>query len=333
MQNDRIVSIIIPFHNRHHLLDQAVESVCRQTYRQIELILVDDKSDSEYVLKKIPLENNSLFRLLQHDQSMGPGASRETGRQAATGNYIAYLDSDDLWHPEKLEKQVAMLESNPKAGMCYCTSGQFSSLPLTGAEPVRKRSAQQFSDFLPTILDGRPWDTSACLWTREATDQIGSWFEGWAWEDYEYDFRAGCRGIQISFVPETLCYYRVDSGNTQLSRSNRSTQLKRKTKSLLKMYAEYQKPGSKIDQTTKEKFLRTLYFQAMHLCYIDEKEDGLVLLRLVQGSSSGRQKFLIDLALISGKFASSRTLGDFLYRFRRHATFNGSVSNDESILA
>lgn len=313
------VSVIMPVHNRFDLVNESIKSAYAQTHRPIELIIVDDLSDEPFI-PKIDSDENFDVKIIWHDQNKGPGAARETGRLAATADYIAYLDSDDLWHPEKLEKQVAMLNIYPNAGMCYCSSSQFSSLPLTGTEPIRKRSMQQYSDFLPTILSGRPWDTSACLWTRTASELIGSWFEGWAWEDYEYDFRAGCKNIQICFLPEIFCYYRVEHGGSQLSRTERKTQLQRKTKSLLKMNESFHEFKDHLDQLTKEQFLRTLYYQAMHLFYIGEKSDGLMVLDLVKETLPLQQKLPTSLISYISPFASSKTLGDILYKFRMHGT-------------
>jgi hypothetical protein len=121
------------------------------------------------------------------------------------------LDSDDFWHPDKTKKQVDTLIQNPIAGMCYCSAKEFSTLPLDDSERLRRRSDEAFETFLPTLLlsDRRPWGTSACMWTRKATDQIGPWFPGRVREDFEYEARAGCHDIRISFLPEVLCYYRI----------------------------------------------------------------------------------------------------------------------------
>jgi hypothetical protein len=110
-----------------------------------------------------------------------------------------------------------MLQEHPEAGMCYCKTSIFSQLPLNGNEPTRKRNDEEFTQFLPIIFRGRPWSTSSCLWTRNASEMIGQWMDAWTWEDVEYDCRAGCKDITVLFLPESLCYKREDKGNYQLS--------------------------------------------------------------------------------------------------------------------
>jgi glycosyltransferase involved in cell wall biosynthesis len=211
-----IASVIIPIHDRFPLVNETIASVHAQTYRPIELILVDDASDVPFSAK-ISSTPDFQIKVIRHERNLGPGASRETGRKAATGEYIAKLDSDDLWHPEKLEKQVNFMNRNPNAGMCYCAYIEFTNYPLQGNEPYRKRSNQEFTEFLPAILEERPWDTSACIWTRWAEEKIGPWSTHWAFEDIEYEVRAGCNGIKIIYLPEKLCYYRKDPDQESLS--------------------------------------------------------------------------------------------------------------------
>ena len=97
-----LVSTIIPVHNRPSLLREAVASVLAQTYRPIEIIIVDDGSTDETGREAEALaECHSEVRAI-HRENGGPGAARETGRLAARGEFIQYLDSDDLLLPEQI---------------------------------------------------------------------------------------------------------------------------------------------------------------------------------------------------------------------------------------
>lgn len=307
----------MPVHNRFTLVDEAIRSVYEQTHRPIELIIVDDLSEELY-LANISSEPGFEVKIIRHDENKGPGASRETGRLAAHGDFIAYLDSDDLWHPEKLQKQVATLQAHPEAGMCYCISTEFSQLLNTGLEKIRKRSNTKYHEFLPTVLNGRPWDTSSCLWTRKASDVIGPWFAGWTWEDYEYDFRAGCKNILICNIPEVLCHYRTDYGGQQLSRSDRKSQMLNRTKSIVKMHMDLQESDKVNDAVILDRFLKTVYFQAMHLFYLEEKKIGLVLIDIVFQSSKRKVRWFANLIKILSPFLSSASLGDLLYKYRNN---------------
>ncbi|WP_167373122.1 glycosyltransferase family 2 protein [Halorubrum ezzemoulense] len=102
------VSVIIPTYNRPDLLLDAVESVIKQTYKNIELIVVDDNSDQN--IQNI-VENNmsgysKSIEVLTHNKNMGQNQARNTGIKKSSGEYIALLDDDDVWKEEKIEKQV-----------------------------------------------------------------------------------------------------------------------------------------------------------------------------------------------------------------------------------
>jgi glycosyltransferase involved in cell wall biosynthesis len=107
---------VIPTYQRHELVLQAVESVLRQTCRDFELIVVDDGSPEPI---RLSLTDGRL-RIVRHDTSRGPAAARNTGIRAARGELVAFLDSDDLWFPEKLEKQAALMDD---AAYGACVTG------------------------------------------------------------------------------------------------------------------------------------------------------------------------------------------------------------------
>lgn len=325
-KNQLLVSVIVPIHNRFSQADEAVASVLAQTYRPIELTIVDDCSDEQYQ-PKIQIDQDVIINVIRHKTNLGPGASRESGRLAATGDFIAYMDSDDLWHPEKTTKQIAVLQVNPETGMCYCQSAEFSKLPLSGDEQVRKRSDQKYSSFLPTILYGRPWDTSACLWTRAATDSVGPWFNGWTWEDYEYDCRAGCRDIQIAYIPEVLCYYRVNYGDSQLSQSHHSEMLVRKTESIIQMDINLRDSNKISIKEIRDQFVKILFFQAMDLFYADEKPLGVSMLKGIIKVSNGYQKFIGLIIYLINPFLRSIQLGFIAYKLRKIFRISGFSEN------
>jgi len=220
----KLVSVIVPCHNRVVFLLQCLSSIDRQTYPAIEIIIVDDASDEDVksAVAGFKQQSKRAVKYTRSDVNVGPGQARELGRRLAKGAFICYQDSDDLWHPEKIQSQVECLEQHPNAGMCYCTSREFKTWPLRGDEPIRRLSDQSFTSFFPMLLElrERPWGTGACMWTRIAIEKIGPWFPGWEWEDMEYDSRAGCYGIQIVHINKDLCYYRSGDSNEQLRKTD-----------------------------------------------------------------------------------------------------------------
>lgn len=112
------VSVIIPTYNRACLLERAVRSVMEQTHHDLELIVVDDGStDGTYRLLE-PTRPRIIY--LRHDKKLGVSAARNTGIRSASGRFIAFLDSDDQWLPEKLSHQISFFEHNPSALICQC---------------------------------------------------------------------------------------------------------------------------------------------------------------------------------------------------------------------
>lgn len=118
-ENNLQVSVIIPTYNRAHLVGRAIESVLNQTYQNFEIIVVDDGStdNTEEVVKNF---NNKVIRYIRHKENRGGGAARNTGIKEAEGNYIAFLDDDDEWLPEKLEKQISFFDDkSSELGVVY----------------------------------------------------------------------------------------------------------------------------------------------------------------------------------------------------------------------
>ena len=107
------VSIIIPTYNRERLVCKAINSVLRQTYSDYELIVVDDGSVDQTPRAVSQFQDPRIRYLCQHINA-GECAARNIGLTAAQGRYIAFLDSDDEWLPNKLEKQVKYFESRPQ---------------------------------------------------------------------------------------------------------------------------------------------------------------------------------------------------------------------------
>ncbi|MGC9504485.1 glycosyltransferase family 2 protein [Baaleninema sp.] len=127
------VSIVVPSYNRGYILDRAIESVLAQTVADWELIVVDDGSqdNTKQVVEQF---GDSRIHYLRHHPNQGVCAARNTGIEAAKGTYIAFLDSDDTWHPEKLEKQLQVFaKAPPTVGVVYTWLG------FTDAEGTLKR--------------------------------------------------------------------------------------------------------------------------------------------------------------------------------------------------
>lgn len=121
-----LVSIIIIFLNAERFIEEAIESVFKQTYDNWELFLVDDGSTdgSTEIALKFTKQYSKTIYYLEHDrhENRGMSASRNLGINNSKGEYIAFLDSDDVWLPNKLERQIAILEDYPEVALVYGTA-------------------------------------------------------------------------------------------------------------------------------------------------------------------------------------------------------------------
>lgn len=113
------VSVVIPSYNSARYVVAAVESVLAQTFRDFEILVIDDGSTDE--TKEVLKKYGDVVRYL-YKPNGGVSKARNYGIEKARGKYVAFLDADDLWMPEKLEKQVALLESNADAGLSYTSA-------------------------------------------------------------------------------------------------------------------------------------------------------------------------------------------------------------------
>lgn len=191
MTNEPLVSIITPFLNAEKFFDECIESVLRQTYTHWELLLVDDGSSDKSTqiarryANKYP--EKIFYREHQHHQNRGASASRNLGIQTSKGKLIAFLDSDDIYLPQKLEVQVPLLNSQPQAGMLYAgTEYWYSWTGLPGDADkdwvwtnfgVQPDTLVLPPDLLTMFLqDG---GTVPCMGSvlvrREAIESVGGW--------------------------------------------------------------------------------------------------------------------------------------------------------------
>ncbi len=173
-----LVSVVIPCYNNAEHLVAAVDSVLAQDYPNIEVIVVDDGStdNSVDVLKQF----GARITLLQQ-ANQGPAAARNTGMLAATGQYIAFNDSDDLWLPGKLTAQVNYLQQHPDIGLCYCGwavwNGQTPLEQLKAQyQPVSSSAAEDayYSGWLYLkLLKDSVIHTITAVIQREVLDTVG----------------------------------------------------------------------------------------------------------------------------------------------------------------
>jgi|SRR5579859_4781460 len=201
MNEGPLVDVIIPVFNGERYLATAIESVLAQDYQPLELVVVDDGStDSTAAI----IQQYSRVRWLRQP-NQGHGVAKNTGLSATRGEFVAFLDADDVWRPEKARLQVAQLQQNPALGYvtCYC---QLMRQPGTDwppwINPVFYESPQ------PSHLP------SALLARRSAFERVGPFDPGfWHCNDTDWILRARDAGVPGFQMAEVLYDRRLHAGN------------------------------------------------------------------------------------------------------------------------
>ncbi|EAC8844357.1 glycosyltransferase family 2 protein [Listeria monocytogenes] len=143
MYNNKLVSIIMPCYNSANVIDMSIQSILSQSYQNFQLIIVDDYSSDHSIEKIKAYLSDHRIQLVQLPRNMGVANARNVGIKHSLGRFIAFLDSDDVWQPEKLKKQVSMIESTD-APLVY--SAYHTFLENTN-EPLKKIQVPEFIDY------------------------------------------------------------------------------------------------------------------------------------------------------------------------------------------
>lgn len=274
MKNEKLVSAIITTHNRRELFIKALNSVINQTYKNIEIIVVDDGSEDgtkEYV------ESNKLINIrylyIPKKKSKGGNYARNLGIKESKGSYIAFLDDDDEWNNEKIKRQVEYLEEHTKIGMVACAREY--------EYDFKKKKKQKNKDIIEGNLKEKiftmmPYTTSSIMIRRDILFEVGVFDENLkCWQDYELLIRI-CQKTDIGVIKDYLLLYRVISTDKKRITNNFDIwkesveQIENKHKDLImklpedikkKHYALIAKDGAKRAERIKEKKLEKKYLK------------------------------------------------------------------------
>jgi len=218
--NDPLVSVCIGAYNRASLIRETLDSVLSQTYSHLEIIVVDDASTDGTA--DVVASYGSRVRLIRRDANSGMcPVTRNQALRAATGDYVAFLDSDDTWYPTKIERQVAFLERHPDIPLCHT----YCHLIDGHSQVVGIRHEGRLlptGDCFESLLH-HCWITiSSVMIRRDLPDRVGGGFTedphyGIWGEDHEFLLRVA-RKYPIGLVDDVLTKYRranqnISSGN------------------------------------------------------------------------------------------------------------------------
>jgi len=220
--NAPTITVVVPTYNRLRFLLEAIQSIFSQTRPPQEIIVIDDGStdDTESAIAHF----GQSVRYIKQPNA-GPAAARNNGMLHATGNFIAFLDSDDLWAPNRLEKQLEVLKLHPSSDLLFGLESKFT---LSGDENGCAIQNRQVMTALfregPVILDPLKLlllenfiPTSSVLFRRECLKEVGNIdrFLRQA-EDYDFWLRFALAGFRFSFINAVLCRRRIHGENLVL---------------------------------------------------------------------------------------------------------------------
>ncbi|RMH54462.1 MAG: glycosyltransferase family 2 protein [Candidatus Hydrogenedentota bacterium] len=209
-----LVSVIMPTYNRAAYIRDAIESVLAQTHTNHEIIIIDNFSQDEtetIVAEYRKKHDNIVYRKFANNGVVA--ASRNAGMKVARGRYIAFLDSDDLWVPEKLEKQVRILEENPEVFLVYSRFYIKKESKVVGIGPKHQKlyRGAVFEKLFGSV------NFIGCLTVMIRNDKKEKYYFNTdkkliAFEDYEMWLRIS-RKHKVEYIDEPLAIYRMHRDN------------------------------------------------------------------------------------------------------------------------
>ena len=215
--NEPVVSIVLPLYNGAAFVEETLASVAAQTFKDAELIVVDDGStdNSADIVTRMCAESSS--RLLQSltllsQENQGVAAARNSGIDKARGKWIAFLDQDDLWLPEKLAVQMSTLRERPSARWHYSALVRFYG---DGREKTKRNGSQDRAETLRRLLSGELFiPPSAALVARQACEALGGFDSAFVPSD-EWDFFLKLiERFEHVYSPECLVRFRSHETST-----------------------------------------------------------------------------------------------------------------------
>lgn len=214
------ISVVVPVFNRADCIVRCLESVAAQTYPVEEIIVVDDASNDRTVeiVHDWSRRRHVPVRIIPHADNRGGGAARNTGIAAAAGDWIAFLDSDDIWHADKIEKQVrALTAAGPSVAMVYAGLRHFD-----GDGRVKYTFVPRLEGDLSEALYGQNLlcSASSFIIRKDLLERIGGFDESLpSCQDWDLWLRLS-REAHFAAVPEMLVDY-DDSERARISMSQR----------------------------------------------------------------------------------------------------------------
>ena len=210
-----MISVIIPAYNNDRYLSEAVTSVLRQSYQNFEIFIIDDKStDNTLSCARAFAEQDYRVRVIANHKNLGVAQSRNIGIEAADGDYIAFLDSDDIWMPDKLERQIAEMEINC-LDLCYTAYGFMDAEGNISKKIYHVPQTTSLSEMLKENVIG----CSTAVFRKHLSKQA-KMREEYAHEDYVFWLELMQNGVCAGGINSPLAHYRKTNRGRSYNKLN-----------------------------------------------------------------------------------------------------------------
>jgi glycosyltransferase involved in cell wall biosynthesis len=204
------VSVILPTFDRPEFLQAAIRSALNQTFSNLEAVVVDDGSVTDLV-PLLDAFSDGRIRYVRHESNRGEAAARNTGILNARGDYLAFLDDDDEWRPDKLQLQLDLFARSPREIGCVY-GGYVAVRAADGQELFREVPSRRGNLSLEFMRDNVMGPTSTVMLTRECIDRVGLCDEDIAYGvDYDLWIRVAQK-YHFDFVSDTVVRYSIHDG-------------------------------------------------------------------------------------------------------------------------
>lgn len=277
-----LISCIIPVYNRPELIVECVQSVLAQTYDNYEIIIVDDGSTDQTseVLYELAQQYSQISVYPQENQ--GPGAARQLGLDHAQGQYVQFLDSDDLILPTKFELFSRAFEDTEQPDIVYSIS-HYYEIGKPDDYVIWKETNKKLKSILPTFFVARSWGTATPIYRHTILKKAGRILALSCEEDLEFECRIGLQNPKLYFIDEHLTNIRHHSGDRfSINNPNRAKQLSQQIFARKHIYQSMVQFGLQFDNDIMKFFARTMFLLARQAGELGLKQDSTSAFNLAQ---------------------------------------------------
>lgn len=263
LEKSPLVSVIIPTHNRADLLERSVLSVLRQTYNNIEVIIIDDGStdSTREVTRKICEKETNVF-CYHLEENKGPAIARNYGVAKANGTYVAFHDDDDEWHVDKLDIQMGKMLSEQSIDMTFAQMARYRDNTLLYIVDRDLEWERIRGQFLQKILLVNYVGAPTIVIKKEAFQKLGGFEESIsAIEDWEFAIKAAIY-LKVEFIPTPLI-------DVHVSKASVSRDLDAHLNAWLFIYKKYHKYAD-----DRDLYIRKMFTELIDNCYGEATVDN-----------------------------------------------------------